>query len=158
MIIKDCVKIDEDGYFYYCGCVDDVIILVGWMMFVVEIENIMLCYDNVLECGVIGVFDEKCGQVVKVFVVFNVEGSDVLIKELQDFICECLVQYEFLWIVEYVKELFKNFVGKVYCKMLCDQEVVKVVVILSQNVFFLFVLSEVEICLCGGCVKQDRCC
>ncbi|MCE7795354.1 AMP-binding protein [Sphingobium sufflavum] len=125
MTTKDRAKTDEDGYFYHCGRADDVIISAGWTMSAVEIENTMLRHENVLECGVIGVPDEQRGQVVKAFVVSNVEGSDALVKELQAFTRERLAQHEFPRIVEFVKELPKNPAGKVHRKMLRDQEAAK---------------------------------
>ena len=122
---KDRAKTDEDGYFYHCGRADDVIISAGWTMSAVEIENTMLRHDNVMECGVIGVADDKRGQVVKAFVVANREGSDALVKELQDFTRERLAQHEFPRIVEFVDELPKNPAGKVHRKMLRDREAAK---------------------------------
>jgi len=125
MTTKDRARIDEDGYFYHCGRADDVIISAGWTMSAVEIENTMLRHENVLECGVIGVPDEKRGQVVKAFVVANREGSDEFTRELQDFTRERLAQHEFPRIIEYVSELPKNPAGKVHRKMLRDQEAAK---------------------------------
>jgi acetyl-CoA synthetase len=125
MTTKDRARIDEDGYFYHCGRADDVIISAGWTMSAVEIENTMLRHDNVLECGVIGVPDEKRGQVVKAFVVANREGSDDFVKELQDFTREKLAQHEFPRIIEFVDELPKNPAGKVHRKMLRDREAAK---------------------------------
>jgi acetyl-CoA synthetase len=122
---KDRAKIDEDGYFYHCGRADDVIISAGWTMSAVEIENTMLKHDNVLECAVIGVPDEKRGQVVKAFVIANREGSDEFTRELQDFTRERLAQHEFPRIVEYVSELPKTPAGKVNRKVLRDQEAAK---------------------------------
>ncbi|HEX7822170.1 MAG TPA: AMP-binding protein [Sphingobium sp.] len=125
MTTKDRAKIDEDGYFYHCGRADDVIISAGWTMSAVEIENSMLRHDAVLECGVIGVPDDQRGQVVKAFVVANCEGSDALVKELQDFTRERLAQHEFPRIVEFVSELPKNPAGKVHRKKLRDMEAAK---------------------------------
>lgn len=125
MTTKDRARIDEDGYFYHCGRADDVIISAGWTMSAVEIENTMLRHENVMECGVIGVPDEKRGQVVKAFVVANCPGSDELTRELQDFTRERLAQHEFPRIVEYVDELPKNPAGKVHRKMLRDREAAK---------------------------------
>jgi acetyl-CoA synthetase len=119
---KDRAKTDEDGYFYHCGRADDVIISAGWTMSAVEIENSMLKHDNVLECGVIGVPDEKRGQVVKAFVVANRAGSDDFTKELQEFTRQKLAQHEFPRIIEYVDELPKTPAGKVHRKMLRDRE------------------------------------
>ena len=125
MSTKDRAKTDEDGYFYHCGRADDVIISAGWTMSAVEIENTMLKHDAVLECGVIGVPDEKRGQVVKAFVVSNQSYSEALVKELQEFTREKLAQHEFPRIVEFVAELPKTPAGKVHRKMLRDQEAAK---------------------------------
>jgi len=122
---KDRARIDEDGYFYHCGRADDVIISAGWTMSAVEIENTMLRHENVLECGVIGVPDEKRGQVVKAFVVANRPASDEFVQELQDFTRERLAQHEFPRIVEFVDDLPKNPAGKVHRKMLRDREAAK---------------------------------
>jgi acetyl-CoA synthetase len=122
MTTKDRAKTDEDGYFYHCGRADDVIISAGWTMSAVEIENTMLRHDAVLECGVIGVPDEKRGQVVKAFVVSNRPYSEGLVKELQDFTREKLSAHEFPRVVEFVSELPKNPAGKVHRKILRDRE------------------------------------
>jgi acetyl-CoA synthetase len=122
---KDRAKIDEDGYFYHCGRADDVIISAGWTMSAVEIENTMLKHDNVLECAVIGVPDEKRGQVVKAFVIANREDGDDFTRELQDFTRERLARHEFPRIVEFVRELPKTPAGKVNRKVLRDQEAAK---------------------------------
>jgi acetyl-CoA synthetase len=122
---KDRARTDEDGYFYHCGRADDVIISAGWTMSAVEIENSMLKHEAVLECGVIGVPDEKRGQVVKAFVVADREGSEALTKELQDFTREKLSQHEFPRLIEYVAELPKTPAGKVHRKMLRDREAAK---------------------------------
>jgi acetyl-CoA synthetase len=122
---KDRAKIDEDGYFYHCGRADDVIISAGWTMSAVEIENSLLKHANILECAVIGVPDPARGQVVKAFVIANVEGSDALTKELQNFCRERLAQHEFPRIIAYVSELPKTPAGKVNRKILRDQEAAK---------------------------------
>ena len=122
MTTKDRARIDEDGYFYHCGRADDVIISAGWTLSAVEIENTMLKHEAVLECAVIGVPDEKRGQVVKAFVIANRAGSDALVRELQDFTREKLAQHEFPRLVEFVDELPKNPAGKVNRKILRDRE------------------------------------
>jgi acetyl-CoA synthetase len=124
---KDMAKTDADGYFYHCGRADDVIISAGWTMSAVEIENTMLKHDAVLECAVIGAPDEARGLVVKAFVIVNVEGSDALTKELQNFTREKLAQHEFPRIIEYVIELPKTPAGKVNRKVLRDREAAKAV-------------------------------
>jgi acetyl-CoA synthetase len=124
---KDRAKIDADGYFYHCGRADDVIISAGWTMSAVEIENTLLKHEAVLECAVIGVPDDKRGQVVKAFIILNRDGSDALVRELQDFTREKLAQHEFPRIVEFVTDLPKTPAGKVHRKILRDREAAKAV-------------------------------
>jgi acetyl-CoA synthetase len=122
---KDRAKIDCEGYFYHCGRADDVIISAGWTMSAVEIENTMLKHNAVLECAVIGVANEARGLVVKAFVIANVDGSDALTQELQNFTREKLAQHEFPRIIEYVRQLPKTPAGKVNRKVLREQEAAK---------------------------------
>lgn len=129
---KDRAKIDADGYFYHCGRADDVIISAGWTMSAVEIENTLLKHGNVLECAVIGVADEKRGQVVKAFVIANCEGSDALVTELQTFTREKLAQHEFPRVVEFVSELPKTPAGKVHRKVLRDREAAKAALVAAH--------------------------
>ncbi|QIG80839.1 acyl-CoA synthetase [Stakelama tenebrarum] len=119
---KDRAKIDEDGYFYHCGRADDVIISAGWTMSAVEIENTLLKHDNVKEAAVIGVPDEKRGQVVKAFIIADRAGSDDFVKELQNFTRERLAQHEFPRVIEFVDALPKTPAGKVHRKKLRDME------------------------------------
>lgn len=123
---KDRACTDADGYFYHKGRADDVIISAGWTMSAVEIENTLLKHDAVLECAVIGVVDDKRGQVVKAFIVLNCPGSDELARELQDFTRQRLAQHEFPRVVEFVTELPKTPAGKVHRKMLRDREAQKI--------------------------------
>lgn len=122
---KDRARIDANGYMYHCGRADDVIISAGWTMSAVEIEHTMLKHDDVDEVGVIGVPDEKRGQVVKAFVVTKRKGSDDFVEELQNFTRERLAQHEFPRIVEFVSELPKTPAGKVHRKKLRDAEAAK---------------------------------
>lgn len=122
---KDLARRDPDGYLYHCGRADDVIISAGWTMSAVEIENTLLKHEAVDEVAVIGVPDDTRGQVVKAFVVSKSEGSDELVKELQDFTRSRLAQHEFPRIVEFVSELPKTPAGKVHRKVLRDREVAK---------------------------------
>ncbi len=123
---KDRAHIDEDGYFYHDGRADDVIISAGWTMSAVEIENSLLKHDDVKEAAVIGVPDEKRGQVVKAFIVSDRTPGDDFTRELQDFTRERLSQHEFPRLIEYVGELPKTPAGKVHRKVLREREAAKI--------------------------------
>lgn len=59
--IGDVVWKDEDGYLWFVGCVDDVIKSFGYCIGLFEVESVLMIYFVVVECVIIGVFDEICG-------------------------------------------------------------------------------------------------
>lgn len=62
------------------------IIVFGFNVFLNEIEDVVSSYLKVVECVVVGIFDVKSGEVVKVYFVLIVEG--VSENELKEFCCE----------------------------------------------------------------------
>ena len=106
---------DEQGRFVYFGRNDDVIKSSGYRIGPFEIESFMLEHPAVLEVAVTGVPDPVRGFVVKATVVLRpgYEGSDELVKELQNYVKTNTAPYKYPRIVEFVDELPKTFSGKV---------------------------------------------
>ncbi len=106
---------DEQGRFVYFGRNDDVIKSSGYRIGPFEIESVMLEHPAVLEVAVTGVPDPVRGFVVKATVVLRdgFEGSDELVKELQNYVKTNTAPYKYPRIVEFVDELPKTFSGKV---------------------------------------------
>ena len=106
---------DEDGYFWYVGRNDDMIKCSGYRIGPFEIESILLTHPAVLECAITGAPDPIRGQVVKATIVLmkGYEGSDELIKELQQYVKSMTAPYKYPRIIEFVKELPKTTSGKV---------------------------------------------
>lgn len=106
---------DEQGRFVYFGRNDDVIKSSGYRIGPFEIESVMLEHPAVLEVAVTGVPDPVRGFVVKATVVLRpgYEGSDELVKELQNYVKTNTAPYKYPRIVEFVDELPKTFSGKV---------------------------------------------
>ena len=106
---------DEQGRFVYFGRNDDVIKSSGYRIGPFEIESVMLEHPAVLEVAVTGVPDPVRGFVVKATVVLRpgYEGSDELVKELQNYVKTNTAPYKYPRIVEFVDELPKPFSGKV---------------------------------------------
>lgn len=106
----DTAWVDEDGYFWYVGRVDDVIKSSGYRIGPFEIESVLMELPYVLECAVTGVPDEVRGQVVKATIVLTqgTEGSDELVKEIQEYVKKGTAPYKYPRVVEFVPELPKT--------------------------------------------------
>ena len=78
---KDAAKFDEDGYVWYEGRADDVIIAAGYRIGPFEVESACLEHAAVKEAAAVASPDERRGSVVKAFIVLaeGHEGSDELV-------------------------------------------------------------------------------
>lgn len=106
---------DEDGYFWFVGRADDLIKSSGYRIGPFEVESALQEHPAVLESAVIGVSDDLRGQLVKAFVVLatGYEGSEGLVKELQDHVTTVTAPYKYPRIIEFMEELPKTISGKV---------------------------------------------
>jgi len=112
---KDAAQQDEDGYYWYAGRADDVIISAGYRIGPFEVESTCIEHPAVLEAAVVASPDEARGNVVKAFLVL-VEGhepSDELTGDIQDFVRTHLSSYAYPRKVEFVDELPKTLTGKI---------------------------------------------
>ena len=66
---KDAASTDEDGYYWYEGRADDVIISAGYRIGPFEVESACLEHPAVAEAAAVAAPDERRGNVVKAFVV-----------------------------------------------------------------------------------------
>ena len=112
---KDAAVQDEDGYFWYVGRADDVIIAAGYRIGPFEVESACLEHPAVREAAAVASPDELRGSVVKAFIVLaeGVEPSDALADELKRFVRERLSAYAYPRIVEFVPDLPKTLTGKI---------------------------------------------
>ena len=111
----DTATMDEDGYLWYVGRIDDVIKSSGYRIGPFEIESVIMELPYVLECAVTPVPDEVRGQIVKATVVLvkGTEKTDALKKEIQEYVKTHTAPYKYPRIVEFVDELPKTISGKV---------------------------------------------
>ena len=112
---KDAASQDEDGYIWYEGRADDVIISAGYRIGPFEVESACLEHPAVAEAAAVAWPDERRGNVVKAFVVLaaGYEPSDELGKEISAFVREHLSAYAYPRIVEFVDDLPKTLTGKI---------------------------------------------
>lgn len=91
-ITGDSAYVDEDGYFWFQGRLDDVIHTSGERVGPFEVESKLIEHPAVLEAGVIGKPDPKHGEVIKAFITLNpgYEESVELLEEIRGFISNTL--------------------------------------------------------------------
>ena len=120
----DRAYIDADGYFWFVGRDDDVILSSGYRIGPFEIESVLFEHPAVAESAVVSSPDPTRGEVVKAFVVLvnGVEPSDDLIKELQDYVKATTAPYKYPRKIEFVGTLPKTISGKIRRKELRDAE------------------------------------
>ena len=111
----DVFRRDKDGHFWYVARGDDMIISAGYNISGPEVEEALLGHPSVAECAVVAARDEKRGHVPKAFVVVaaDVEASDELTAELQDFVKQTIAPYKYPRVIEYIEALPKTQTGKV---------------------------------------------
>ncbi|MDX6475294.1 MAG: acetyl-CoA synthetase, partial [Gaiellaceae bacterium] len=112
---KDSAREDEDGYYWYEGRADDVIISAGYRIGPFEVESACLEHPAVREAAVVSAPDELRGQLVKAFVVLadGHEASDELAEELKLFVRGRLSAYAYPRRIEFVPDLPKTLTGKI---------------------------------------------
>ncbi len=111
----DTATMDEDGYLWYVGRIDDVIKSSGYRIGPFEIESVIMELPYVLECAVTPVPDEVRGQIVKASVVLTkgTVGTDELKKEIQEYVKTHTAPYKYPRIVEFREDLPKTISGKI---------------------------------------------
>lgn len=111
----DKAWMDEDGYYWFLGRVDDLIKSSGYRIGPFEVESALVAHPAVVEAAVTGVPDPLRGQAVKATVVLatGYTASDALTKELQDHVKKVTAPYKYPRIIDYVAELPKTISGKI---------------------------------------------
>ncbi len=111
----DRVTRDEDGFLYFEGRTDDVIISAGYRIGPFEVESALVAHPAVAEAAVVAAPDEERGAVVRAVVVLRdtFVASEELARELQEHVKSETAPYKYPRIVEFAAELPKTSSGKV---------------------------------------------
>jgi acetyl-CoA synthetase len=112
----DRVARDEDGWLYFEGRADDVIVSAGYRIGPFEVESALVSHPAVAEAAAVSAPDEERGAVVRAIVVLRGEQyvpSPELARELQEHVKRVTAPYKYPRIVEFVAELPKTASGKV---------------------------------------------
>ncbi|GAB4576034.1 MAG: long-chain fatty acid--CoA ligase [Anaerolineae bacterium] len=108
----DLVYYDEEWYFYVSDRKKDMFISGGENVYPVEIESVLYRHPAVHMCAVIGVPDEKWGQVGKACVVLK-EGASATEAELLEFMSQHLARYKIPKSVVFMDSLPLSSMGKI---------------------------------------------
>jgi acetyl-CoA synthetase len=110
----DQVRKDEDGYLWFEGRDDDIIITAGYRVGPFEVESALVSHPAVAEAAAVPAPDDERGSVVRAIVVLaDVEPSEALAGELQDHVKSVTAPYKYPRIVEFAEELPKTPSGKI---------------------------------------------
>ena len=111
----DRVRKDDDGYLWFEGRADDVIVSAGYRIGPFEVESALVAHPAVAEAAAVAAPDEERGAVVRAVVVLR-DGhapSPALAKELQEHVKRETAPYKYPRIVDFAQELPKTASGKV---------------------------------------------
>lgn len=112
---KDVARRDDDGYVWYEGRSDDVIISAGYRIGPFEVESAIVELPEVIEAAAVASPDPKRGNIVKAFVKLapGVEGDERLVARMQEHVKDTYAAYAYPRRVEFVDELPKTLTGKI---------------------------------------------
>ncbi|MBR44222.1 MAG: acetate--CoA ligase [Gemmatimonadetes bacterium] len=118
----DGAKVDEDGYFWILGRVDDVLNVAGHRIGTMEVESALVDHPTVVESAVVGKAHEIKGESIAAFVTLRegVEGSDELGTELRTHVSAKIGAIAKPELVVFTAELPKTRSGKIMRRLLRD--------------------------------------
>ncbi|HEX6455367.1 MAG TPA: AMP-binding protein [Solirubrobacterales bacterium] len=115
----DLVREDDDGYLYFEGRGDDIILSSGYRIGPTEVESALLSHPAVADAAAVAAPDPERGSVVRAIVVLREDARDnsstgeALVRELQEHCKAETAPYKFPRIVEFADELPKTSSGKI---------------------------------------------
>jgi acetyl-CoA synthetase len=120
--VGDAARVDEDGYFWVIGRVDDVINVSGHRMSTAEVESAIVSHPQVAEAAVIGEADEDTGQAITAFVTLKGDagGSDDLTHAIREHVAERIGKLARPRRIVWAGDLPKTRSGKIMRRLLRD--------------------------------------
>ena len=111
----DLARMDEDGYFFFEGRADDVILTSGYRIGPFEVEDALVGHPAVVEAAAVAAPHRDRGEIVKAFVILadGYEASEALKKQLQDHVKSVTAPYKYPRAIAFVDELPKTSSGKI---------------------------------------------
>jgi acetyl-CoA synthetase len=111
----DLARKDGDGYYFFEGRADDIIISAGYRIGPFEVEDALVGHEAVAEAAAVASPHDERGNVVKAYVVLaeGYEGSEGLVEELQEYMKAETAPYKYPRRIEFVEELPTTSSGKI---------------------------------------------
>ncbi|HZJ49961.1 MAG TPA: acetate--CoA ligase [Actinomycetota bacterium] len=118
----DGAKLDEEGYYWLLGRVDDVMNVAGHRISTYEVESALVAHESVAEAAVVGRTDSKEGQAIVAFVTprSGHEGNDDLSKELRQHVGKAIGKIARPQSIIFTDDLPKTRSGKIMRRLLRD--------------------------------------
>ena len=113
----DAGRIDEEGFVYIQDRIKDMIVSGGENIYSTEVEAALFAHPDIIDAAVIGIPNEKYGEVVKACIVKK-EGSDLTEEEVINFCKDRIASYKKPQSVDFIDEVPRNASGKVLKKVL----------------------------------------
>ena len=111
----DLVNADEDGYLFFEGRSDDIILSSGYRIGPAEVESALLSHSAVADAAAVAAPDPERGTIVRAIIVLRKGqmGDELLVRELQEHCKQKTAPYKFPRLVEFTDELPKTNSGKI---------------------------------------------
>ena len=118
----DGAKVDEDGYLWVLGRVDDVMNVSGHRISTTEVESALVDNDKVAEAAVVGATDETTGQAIVAFVTLRtgIEPTDEVGQELRSHVATKIGAISRPKLIIFTDDLPKTRSGKIMRRLLRD--------------------------------------
>ena len=118
----DGAKLDDDGYFWLLGRVDDVMNVAGHRISTYEVESALVDHNGVAEAAVVGRQDPREGEAIVAFVTpkGGVEGNDELMRELREHVAQVIGKIARPQSIVFTDDLPKTRSGKIMRRLLRD--------------------------------------
>lgn len=119
-ISGDSAYMDEDGYFWFQGRIDDVIMTSGERVGPFEVESKLLEHEAIVEAGVIGKPDPVRGEIIKAFIALRegYEPSEELKEDIRQFVKRGIAAHAAPREIEFKDKLPKTRSGKIMRRVL----------------------------------------
>jgi long-chain acyl-CoA synthetase len=122
----DLGMIDDEGYFIIVDRKKDMIKRSGYSVFPREVEDYLYKNENVLECAVIGIPDQKVGEEIKAFIALKPEAKGkVAEKDIVNWAKENMAAYKYPRVVEFREEIPKGTANKILRRALKEEEMAR---------------------------------